>query len=151
LLESHVVKLVKLSWLVENESELKILPKTTPEVINLALLIRNVLLGITSEVLKLSMELLTHSLSNTCRNVVSSEVTAKLGPADLSTLLGVLILLPPICCLVLELKRCKLDIILGPDIAALKVFVYVSEPIISVERLSAETKGLVLIAEKLIE
>jgi hypothetical protein len=58
LLESHVVKLVKLSWLIENESELKILPETTPEVINLALLIRNVLLGITSEVLKLSMVLI---------------------------------------------------------------------------------------------
>ena len=63
-------------------------------------------------------ELLTLGLNNTGRNVVSFKVPTEVSPTNHSTSSRILVLLEPISCLVLELKRSELDVVLRSDIAA---------------------------------
>lgn len=82
---------------------------------------------------------------------MSSEVTTEVGPSDEPTSLRILVLLPPFSCLILELERSELDIVLWTDIAALEVFVDVNQPVIRVQMLGARTEGLRLVTEELTE
>ena len=90
-------------------------------------------------------ELLTHLLHEAGRNVVGSEVTAELIPSDHSSTPGILQLLPPDRCLPLQLECCKLDEILWTNIAAFKVLVHVTDPILSIKRLVTGSESLWLI------
>ena len=78
-------------------------------------------------------ELLTHLFHKARRDIVRPEISAELVPTNNSATRGVLQLLPPNCCLSLELKCCKIDEVLWTDIAALKVFDHVPNPVLSVE------------------
>lgn len=60
------------------------------------------------------------------------EIPAEITPADNLTLSGVFVLLPPFCRLILELESSELHIVLRPDIAALKMLVDISQPIIRI-------------------
>ena len=80
---------------------------------------------------------------------MSSEVTTEIIPGDCTATSGILVLLPPICCLTLELEGRKLDIVLRPNIVALKKFVHVTEPIVRIKRLFTVGEGLGLIFEEL--
>ena len=113
--------------------------------INHTLFIRNVLFSEASKFLKLFVafvhghaalleiaELLTLDLNNTGRNVVSFKVPTEVSPSNHSTSSGIFVLLEPISCLVLELKRSELDVVLRPDIATFKMLVDIHEPIIGV-------------------
>ena len=57
----------------------------------------------------------------------------------------------PLPSLVFELERSKLDKVLRPDVAALKMFADIHEPIISVCGLDTVTEGLWLVCEELVE
>ena len=54
-------------------------------------------------------------------------------------------------CLILELKRSELDIVLRPDIAAFKMLVDIHEPIIGVCGLDTVAERLRLICKELVE
>lgn len=94
-------------------------------------------------------KLLMHFCKETGRNVMSSEVTIEVGPSDDSTSLRILVLLPPLSCLVIELEKSELDIVLRMDVAALEVFVDINQPVIRIQRLGARTEGLWLVTEEL--
>src|SRR6266496_2880244 len=83
--------------------------------------------------------------------MMNSKIPTEISPGNHSTPSGISVLLPPFCCLVLELERSKLDIILRSDIATLKMLVDVHEPIVSVHGLDASTERLWLICEELVE
>ena len=143
---------------------MQIFSKTTSELINHALFIRDVLLSEASEFLKLGIvlihghaalleiaELLKLALNNTGRNVVSFKVPTEISPSNHSTSSGILVLLEPISCLILEPKRSKLDIVLKPDIAAFKMLVDIHKPIIGVCGLDTVAERLWLICQELVE
>ena len=155
---------MKLIRIVQGEGKLQILFQTTSELIDLALLIWNVLQSISSELMELddvlvhrgttllqASELLTHLFHKARRDIVRREIFAEIIPADHSASPRVLQLLPPNCCLPLELKRCKLDEVLWMDIVALKVFDHVPKPILNVKRLVTRREGLRLVREELIQ
>lgn len=96
-------------------------------------------------------ELLTLALNNTDRNVVSFKIPTKISPSNHSTSSGILVLLEPISCLILELKRSELDVVLKPDIAAFKMLVDIHEPIVGVCGLGTVAERLRLICKELVE
>ena len=96
-------------------------------------------------------EFLTLALNNTLRNVVSFEVLAEFIPGNHTTSSGIFVLLIPLCSLVFELERSKLDKVLRPDVAALEMLADIHEPIISVCCLNTVAEGLWLISEELVE
>ena len=96
-------------------------------------------------------EFLTLALNNTLRNVVSFEVLTEFIPGNHTASSGILVLLEPFCSLVFELERSKLDKVLRPAVATLKMFVDIHEPIISVCGLDTVTEGLWLVCEELVE
>ena len=57
----------------------------------------------------------------------------------------------PLCSLVFELERSKLDKVLRPDVATLKMFADIHEPIVSVCGLDTVTERLRLVCEELVE
>src|SRR3954464_1322079 len=141
-----------------------IFSETTPELVSHALLIRDVLLSKTRELLELSFvlihrhvalleiaELLTLTLNNTFWNVLRFEVTAEIIPGNHTTSSGIFVLLEPFSSLILELKRGKLDKVLRSDIATFEVLVDVHEPIIGVCGLHTVVESLWLICKELIE
>src|SRR3954464_10540852 len=141
-----------------------IFSETTPELVSHALFIRDVLLSKTRELLELSVvlihrhvalleiaEFLTLTLNNTFWNVVSFEVTAEIIPGNHTTSSGIFVLLEPLCSLIFELKRGKLDKVLRSDIAALEMLADVHEPIIGVCGLDTVAEGLRLISKELVE
>ena len=91
------------------------------------------------------------ALHNTLRNVVSSEVLVEFIPGNHTTSSGIFVLLIPLCSLVFELERSKLEKVLRPDVAALEMFADIHEPIISVCGLDTVTEGLWLVCEELVE
>ena len=91
------------------------------------------------------------ALNNTLRNVVSSEVLTEIIPGNHTTSSGIFVLLIPLSSLVFELERGKLDKVLRPDVATLKMFADIHEPIISVCGLDTVTEGLRLVCEELVE
>ena len=124
---------------------MEIFSEATPELINHALLVRDVLLGETSEPLEQNVilvnrqaallqveEFLTLALNNTLRNVVRFEVLTEFILGNHTASSGIFVLLKPFCSLVFELERGKLDKVLRPDIAALEMLAYIHKPIISV-------------------
>ena len=124
---------------------MEIFSEATPELINHALLVRDVLLGETSEPLEPNVilvnrqvallqvaEFLMLCLNNTLRNVVSFEVLTEFIPGNHTTSSGIFVLLKPFCSLVFELEGGKLDKVLRPDVAALEMLADIHEPIISV-------------------
>ena len=124
---------------------MEIFSEATPELINHALLVRDVLLGETSEPLEQNVilvnrqaallqvvEFLTLAFNNTLRNVMSSEVLMVFILGNRTASSGIFVLLKPFCSLFFELEGGKLDKVLRPDVAALKMLAYVHEPIISV-------------------
>ena len=82
---------------------------------------------------------------------MSSKVPAEVSPGNHSTPSKIFVPLIPIRCLVLELKRSELDVVLTPDIAAFKMLVDVHEPIIGVHGLGTIAERLWLICKKLVE
>ena len=119
--------------------------QTTTELINLALGIWDVLLGIAGKVLELDIvlinghgallqvaELLTHAFNDTGWNVMRTVTSAKISPRDLTTTSGVFVLLPPVSNLIFELESGKLDIILRPHVTAFKVPFDICDPILSI-------------------
>ena len=143
---------------------MQIFSEATSELINHALLVRDVLLSEASEFLKLGIvlihghaalleiaELLTLALNNTLRNVMSFEVLEEFIPGNHMTSSGISVLLKPLSNLVFELERSKLDKVLRPDIATFKMLVDVHEPIIGVCGLGTVAERLGLICEKLVE
>src|SRR3954466_5150840 len=135
-----------------------------PELVNHALLIRDVLLSKTRELLELSVvlihrhvalleiaELLTLTLNNTFWNVISFEVTAEIIPSNHTTSSGIFVLLEPFSSLIFELKRGKLDKVLRSDIATFEMLVDVHEPIIGICGLDTVAESLRLISKELIE
>ena len=143
---------------------MKIYSEATSELINHALLVRDVLLSETSELLEHDVilvnrqaallqiaELLTLTLNNTLRNVVSFEVLTEFILGNHTTSSGIFVLLIPFCSLVFELERGKLDKVLRPDVAALEMLADIHEPIISVCCLDTVTEGLWLVCEELVE
>lgn len=122
------------------------------------------MLGIMGQILKLDIELihkhaallqvaqlLTHALNDTCWDVMSKEVLAEVIPANHLTRSGVFVLLPPISCLVLELERSKLDIVLRPNIAAHEMLLDVHKPIFGIQRIRIRAECLGHIREELVE
>ena len=87
-------------------------------------------------------EFLMLALDNTCWNVISLKVLAKVSPGNHSIPSRVFVLLIPITCLALELKRSELAVVLTPGIATFKMMVDVHEPIIGVRGLGTKAKGL---------
>ena len=96
-------------------------------------------------------ELLTLALNNTLRNVVSFEVLTEFIPGNHTTSSGIFVLLIPLCSLVFELERSKLDKVLRPDVAALEMLADIHEPIISVCCLDTVTEGPWLVCEELVK
>ena len=96
-------------------------------------------------------ELLTLTLHNTLRNVVSFEVLAEIIPGNHTTSSGIFVLLIPLSSLVFDLEQSELDKVLRPDIATLKMFADIHEPIVSVCGLDTVTEGLRLVCEELVE
>ena len=96
-------------------------------------------------------ELLTLALNNTLRNVVSFEVLTEFIPGNHTTSSGIFVLLIPLCNLVFELERSKLDKVLRPDVAALEMLADIHKPIISICGLDTVTEGLWLVCEELVE
>ena len=90
-----------------------------------------VLVNIQAALLQIA-ELLTLTLNNTLRNVVSFEVLAEIIPGNHTTSSGIFVLLIPLNSLVFELERRKLDKVLRPDVATFKMFADIHEPIVSV-------------------
>ena len=82
---------------------------------------------------------------------MSFEVSAEIIPGNHTTSSGISVLLKPLSSLVFELKRSKLDKVLRPDIATLKMFADIHEPIINVCGLDTVTKRLRLVCEELVE
>ena len=132
--------------------------------INHALLVRDVLLGEASEPLEQDVvlvnrhasllqiaELLALTLSNTLWNVVSFEVSAEIIPGNHTTSSGIFVLLIPLNSLVFELERSKLDKVLRPDVATLKLFADIHEPIVNVCGLDTVTERHPLVCEELVE
>ena len=112
------------------------------ELIDLAIGIWDVLLGIAGEVLELDIvlidghgallevaELLTHAFGDTSWDVVRAEILAEVSPRDFTSLSGIFVLLPPISGLVLELEGGKLHIVLRSHVTAFKVFLDVCYPV----------------------
>ena len=145
LFQSHVIEFVEFIGLEQGESKLKFIFETSTELVDFALGIRNVLLSIASEVLELDIilidchrallqvaELLTHTLDDTCWNVVRAKVLAEVIPGDYTPCSGVFVLLPPINGLVLELEGGKLDIILRSHVTALEMLFDVCYPVFSI-------------------
>ena len=143
---------------------MQIFSEATSELINHALLVRDVLLGEVSEPLEQDVvlvnrqaallqivELLTLTLNNTLRNVVSFEVLAEIIPGNHTTSYGIFVLLIPLCSLVFELERSKLDKVLRLDVAAHEMLADIHEPIISVCSLGTVAERLRLICEQLVE
>ena len=64
---------------------------------------------------------------------------------------GIFVLLIPLSSLVFELERSKLDKVLRPGIATLKMFADIHEPIVSVRGLDTVTERLRLVCEELVE
>src|SRR3954464_3191678 len=141
-----------------------IFSETTPELVDHTLFIRDVLPRKTRELLELSFvlihrhvalleiaELLTLTLNNTFWNVLRFEVTAEIIPGNHTTSSGIFVLLEPFSSLIFELKRGKLDKVLGSDVTALEMLVDVDEPIIGICGLDTVTEGLWLISKELIE
>ena len=83
--------------------------------------------------------------------MVSFKVPTEISPSNHSTNSGILVLLEPISCLILELKRSELDIVLRPEIAAFKMLVDIHEPIIGVCGLDTLAARLRLICKELVE
>ncbi len=79
------------------------------------------------------------------------EVLTEIIPSDQTSTSGILVLLEPISCLILELKRSELNVVLRPDIAALEMLAYVHEPIISICCLNTIAEGLWLVSKELVE
>ena len=138
--------------------------EATSELINHALLVRDVLLGKASEPLEQDVvlvnrqaallqvaELLTLTLNKPLRNVVSFEVLAEIIPGNHTTSYGIFVLLKPFCSLVFELEGSELDKVLRPDVTALEMLAYVHEPIISVCCLNTIAEGLWLVSKELVE
>ena len=96
-------------------------------------------------------EFLMLALSNTCWNVMSFKVSAEVIRGNHSTSSGTFVLLIPISCLVLELERSELDVVLRPDIATFKMLVDVHEPIINVRGLDTVAERLCPICKELVE
>ena len=71
---------------------------------------------------------------------MSFEVSAEIIPGNHTTSSGISVLLIPLSSLVFELERSKLDKVLRPDVATLKMFVDIHEPIISVCGLDTVTE-----------
>ena len=124
---------------------MKIFSEATPELVYHALLVRDVLLSKTGELLKHDVvlvnrqaallqvaEFLTLAFNNTLRNVMSFEVLTEFIPGNHTASSGIFVLLIPFCSLVFELERGKLEKVLRPDIAALEMLADIHEPIISV-------------------
>ena len=143
---------------------MQIFSEATSELLDHALLIKNVLLSEASEFLKLSIvlihghaalleivELLMLTLTNTLWNVMSFEVSAEIILGNHTTSSGISVLLIPLNSLVFELKRSELDKVLRPDIATFKMLVDVHEPIIGIRGLGTVAERLGLICEKLVE
>ena len=82
---------------------------------------------------------------------MSFEVSAEIIPGNHTTSSGIFVLLIPLCSLVFELERGKLDKVLSPDVAALEMLADIHEPIISVCGLDTVTEGLWLVCEELVE
>ena len=82
---------------------------------------------------------------------MSSEVLTEFIPGNRTASSGIFILLIPLCSLVFELERGKLDKVLRPDVAALEMLADIHEPIISVCCLDRVTEGLWLVCEELVE
>ena len=138
--------------------------ETTTKLIDLTLLIWKVLLCIACKLLEFDIvlidchrtvlqitEFLTHFRKETGRNMMSFEIPSEVCPSDDSISHRIFVLLPPLSCLVFELERSKLDIVLRTDIAALEVFVDVHQPIVRIQRLGARTERPWLVTEKLTE
>ena len=83
--------------------------------------------------------------------MVSFEVLTEFIPGNHTTSCGIFVLLIPLCSLVFELERSKLDKVLRHDVAALKMFADIHEPIISVCGLDTVTEGPWLVCEELVE
>ena len=96
-------------------------------------------------------ELLALTLSNTLWNVVSFDVSAEIILGNHTTSSGIFVLLIPLSSLVFELERSKLDKVLKPDVATLKMFADIHELIVSVCGLDTVTEGLRLVCEELVE
>ena len=82
---------------------------------------------------------------------MSFEVLTEFIPGNHTTSSGIFVLLIPLCSLVFELERSKLDKVLRPDIATLKMFADIHEPVVGVCGLDTVTEGLRLVCEELIE
>ena len=91
------------------------------------------------------------TLNNTLRNVVSFEVLAEIIPGNHTTSSGIFVLLIPLRSLVFQLERSKLDKVLRPDVATLKMFADIHEPIISVCGHDTVTERLRLVCKELVE
>ena len=143
---------------------MQIFSEGTSELINHALLVREVLLGKASELLEHDVvlvnrqaallqiaELFMLALNNTLRNVVSIEVLMEFIPGNHTTSSGIFVLLIPLCSLVFELERGKIDKVRMPDITALEMLADIHEPIISVCCLNTIAEGLWLVSKELVE
>ena len=124
---------------------MELILQTTTELINHALGIWDVLLGIASEILELDIvlidrhgallqvaELLTHTLDDTSWNVVRTKVLAEVILGNNTPCSRVFVLLPPISGLVLELEGGKLHIVLRYHVTAFKVLLDVCYPVFSI-------------------
>ena len=92
------------------------------------------------------VELLTLSLSNTCWNLMSFEVSAEIILGNHSTSFGIFVLLIAISSLVLELKRSELDKVLRLDIATFKMLADVHESIIGIRGLNIVARNWLRVA-----
>ena len=82
---------------------------------------------------------------------MSFEVLTEFIPGNHTTSSGIFVLLIPLSSLVFELERGKLDKVLRPDVAALKMLANIHEPIISVCCLDTIAEGLWLVCEELVQ
>ena len=82
---------------------------------------------------------------------MSFEVLTEFIPGNHTASSGIFVLLKPFCSLVYELEGSELDKVLRPDIATLKMFADIHEPVVGVCGLDTVIEGLWLVCEELVE